>query len=225
MRGAGEIIMNSVVHDTIVKMVTQSPDPTIPLLSAITAILAIIIGPSIQWYIAKRQIKAASNVATQQIEVASAVATQQIEASLTQGEKSISSAERQILSQQRLAFAQGWIVDVRKLTADYIIACTDISRYTFAADTLFNRMQVEHVIIEAATRAMQLQFQIEVILTSSEMHQQYTALLKNLFSAARVASDQEGADAYDHAKNAVVEAARKLIEEERESVTKPITSN
>ena len=168
--------MNTIVHDTIVKIVAQPADTTLPLLSAVTAILAVIIGPSIQWYIAKRQINSASSVASQQIDAASKVATQQIEASLTQGQKSISSAERQTISQQNLTLAKEWITDIRRLSAEFIAACTVIATHIAGAKTTDDRTIVAPIILAQSFQATQFRFQIAVLLTSRPEHQKYFEL-------------------------------------------------
>ena len=183
------------------------------LVLAIVALVALFLGPWMQWRIAKKQVQMQAEIAKQQVETQSRIATRQIADNI--------SSKR-----------QNWIDELRKDSAEFLTVVGRIQE--------LKRPRVEQMIamaeiaddfkerLAAEMRAKELGTRIRLRLNPNEAeHNQLVHLIAEMASKGyelnrrySPAEEQQAADAFNKASNAVVEHLQAILKREWERVKK-----
>lgn len=188
-------------------------DDFMKLVLALVALVALFLGPLMQWKIAKRQVQMQADVATLQIETQSRIATRQIADNI--------SSKR-----------QNWIDELRKDAAEFLTVVGRIQE--------LKRPRVEQLIemteiakdfkerIEAEMRAKELGTRIKLRLNPNEAeHNRLVELIGkmsskgfNLNRSYSPSEEEQVACAFNEASNAVVGHLQTILKHEWERVKK-----
>jgi type II secretory pathway pseudopilin PulG len=183
------------------------------LVLAMVALVALFLGPWMQWRIAKRQVQMQAEIAKLQIETQSRIATRQIA-------DNISSKRQNWIDELRKDAAEfltvvGRIQELKRPRVEQLVAMTEI------ADDFKERLAAE-------MRAKELGTRIRLRLNPNEAnHNRLVELIGDMASKGyqlnrqySSADERQAADAFNAASNAVVEHLQAILKHEWERVKK-----
>lgn len=172
----------------------------------VVAIISMVVGPWLQWRIAKRQAKLQEDIAARQAALQEAIAKRQVADSIA--------GRRQI-----------WINELRTDVARFLMLCEHMADvYSIPLDSVHEQMKEDDLdkVFDAAREATEISARISLRMNvHEEMHEHLQRALGHLHATTRSITHGESRNenaVWVHAKQSVVVLTRSILKSEWERV-------